>query len=164
MRASGSHTFVVLPVTSPVRSALLWVPVAALLALGPTAHPSWGQCPSPKVTGCWTHHNDSGANWGHTQIHMALLPGDGVNQHSQILSWENNVARGLHGWNPGAPTFTSYPGAPYLQDLTASLPDPLANIFCAGHATLGSDGRLLVAGGHDGANNVGIAARGSSIP
>jgi hypothetical protein len=108
----------------------------------------------PNVTGKWTHHNDTGANWGHIQIHVALLPG-GSAAHSLILSWEDRLNGGLHLWNAGMTDCNAYPSSGVIS--SAALPDPGVNIFCAGHSTL-ADGRLLVAGGDDYGFGTGIRA------
>lgn len=123
-----------------------------LTAVNAAAQP----CTGCNATGAWTPPgNDAnfvGANWGYPQIHLALLRGGVVNDvphHSYLMSWaETNVeqtARGLHGWNPGDPTWNAYPAEAYLKSL--GLPDTDVNLFCAGHSTLG-DGRILVSGGH----------------
>ncbi len=79
-----------------------------------------------------------------TQIHMALLPGDGITFHSRIVTWGGASGGAELGWNPdpsgcGTPSFS----LPVLGTW-----NPQAEIFCAGHSHLAT-GEILTIGGDD---------------
>ena len=140
----------------PTRSMPLAALVAVSILVLSTGRAIGQSCTGCNTTGAWTHHNDSGADWGYQQIHLALLRGTGA-YHSYIVGWQQtgdgpNGKSGLHGWKPGDPGWTTYPSQ-YLTKLS-SLPETNVNLFCAGHSTL-KDGRLLISGGHVG-HDIGI--------
>lgn len=109
--------------------------------------------PGLDQTGKWTPLDDPRADWLQTQIHMALLRGDGT-YHSKILSWQGGTGSSfgkLWGWNGGTTGCSSILSTEF-QELP--LTHPGSDIFCAGHAAL-SNGDLMINGGHD-VNGVGI--------
>ena len=86
--------------------------------------------------------------WPTVAIHQVLLP------NNKILSW--NYEGG--GNNIGASSAFVVDIPPYGDPSTTWLevPNTTTNLFCSGHAFLG-DGRLLVAGGHNGDPYIGTA-------
>jgi hypothetical protein len=83
--------------------------------------------------------------WPLVDVHMSLL------RTGEVLmwdAWEYNGTPSVHLWNPNSqswsPTFQSLP----------SLPTASSQMFCADQVML-SDGRILVVGGHNGAD-IGI--------
>ncbi len=118
------------------------------------------------VTGRWA---PIGNSWHQMQIHVALLRGD-TNYHSKIVSWwyggewwtgdpsnPPNVQRGsFWGWNPNSnPSNNDCSSYPLSEFTPLHLDSPGFNFFCGGHSMLTS-GDLLVTGGHDNANDVGL--------
>jgi Domain of unknown function (DUF1929)/Kelch motif/Galactose oxidase, central domain len=73
-------------------------------------------------------------DWRHVAIHAHLLP------TGQVLSYGRMHSTPV-AWTPASGAFSNVP-----------LP---ADFFCSGHSFL-PDGRLLVAGGHSGTDNIGI--------
>jgi hypothetical protein len=113
------------------------------------------ECPdttpnNPSKQGQWgcTFNMDSRA------VHMALLRGRG-DTHSYILYWPestNGISGRVWKWSPGDLV------GPPIQNLV-KIPTPQtepASIFCSGHSFL-PDGRLLVTGGTDRANDDGTS-------
>lgn len=104
-------------------------------------------------TGRWTQPTNAGADWGHNQIHLALMRGSGTSPHSYIWTWQTGTQLGLRGWNPGTwdaqnpglSDGTTYPTTSF--SVVSPTPLPGADIFCSGHTSL--EGKLLVAGGNE---------------
>ncbi len=72
--------------------------------------------------------------WPIVAVHANLLA------TGEILAWDGqDNGQDARLWNPGTGVFTAVPSS-------------LTNIFCSGHCQL-ADGKLLVAGGHNGAHN-----------
>jgi|GEM_PF-1384695 len=83
--------------------------------------------------------------WPLVDVHMSLLYTGDVLMWD---AWEFNGTPSVHLWNPNSQSWS-----PAFQTL-ASLPTPDSQMFCADEVTL-PDGRLLVTGGHNGAD-IGI--------
>jgi len=82
-------------------------------------------------------------NWPTVPVHASLLP------NGKVLFWNASYdyLADIHLWDPATNTFPPVPQAPSRS--------PLNNLFCSGHSFL-PDGRLLVVGGHQIANGIGI--------
>lgn len=124
-----------------------------LLALMSVVALSWSVifgliAPSLAADGKWSPANPTTPPTSFQQIHMTLLPGDGSQHHSRIVTWEGSGAtKGAElGWNVGADGCTN---APYTLPVIGSW-DPGAKIFCSGHSHLlaGTSSELLTVGGH----------------
>src|SRR6267378_864068 len=108
-----------------------WVMQAiALRAAGPPPPP-----PDPSVVGQWS----SVTSWPILPIHVILMP------TGKVLAWGHDAGNNRTAgtiWDPNTSGFqtTSFSGG---------------DLFCAGHGLL-PDGRVLVAGGHNMADYVGL--------
>lgn len=105
--------------------------------------------PAGAALGRWSPRNPTSPDtFDFQQIHMVLLPGDGIPYHSRILTWEEvNSTEGAElGWNDGLSDCTN---APYTLPVIGSW-NPGAGIFCGGHSHLlvGAKTELLSVGGH----------------
>ncbi|MDD5323189.1 MAG: DUF1929 domain-containing protein, partial [Methylococcales bacterium] len=106
--------------------------LAALIALCFTATSAAG----PETTGQWVQGGAMPINWS---VHSAILP------TGKAIMWpgdEGATGNDTQSWDPATGNFSL-------------LAKPGYNLFCAGHTFL-ADGRLFVAGGHDGQNNFGL--------
>jgi hypothetical protein len=83
--------------------------------------------------------------WPLVDVHMSLLYTGDVLMWD---AWEFNGTPSVHLWNPNSQSWS-----PTFQSL-ASVPNPDSQMFCADQTML-SDGRILVVGGHNGAD-IGI--------
>ena len=94
----------------------------------------WAQTPNPALVGEWSSLND----WPTVAIHSQLLPG------GKVMFWPGNGGTGDDPrlWDPAT-------------DSVISLNKAGFDMFCVGHNFL-ADGRLFVAGGHNGANYFGL--------
>jgi hypothetical protein len=103
------------------------IDMTAPIGLAPPPPPP----PSPSEIGQWS-----------PPVELGLVAVNMVHLHTgKILMYggENNGGTSATVWDPATGNFYAVP-APY-------------NIFCSGHAAL-ADGRILVVGGHDNANNI----------
>jgi hypothetical protein len=121
----------------PLFGALAWGVLCGLAA------------PASAALGQWTPQNQNQQTsppTNFTEIHMALLPGDGSPYHSRILAWEDSGGtKGAElGWTPGAVGCAT---PPYTLPVLGTW-HPGAEIFCGGHAQL-ANGELIKVGGHE---------------
>ncbi len=101
----------------------------------------------PAVAGAWSPVHD----WPCVAIHLHLLP-DG-----NILTWaddDNTLPDRLADFSKAFVVSIPTDGPPATT--VTEVDNQVTNLFCAGHAFL-PDGRLLVVGGHEGAQYVGSA-------
>jgi hypothetical protein len=91
--------------------------------------------PNPALIGQWA----SPFTWPMVGIHATLMP------NGKVLTWEDeNQSPAAQIWDPSTMTFTAVPYAAF-------------DLFCSGHTVL-PDGRIMVAGGHNGGNYMGLPA------
>jgi hypothetical protein len=89
----------------------------------------------PAKVGLWSNP----FTWPMIGIHATLMP------TGKVLSWEDeNASPAAQVWDPSTMAFTAFP---YNT----------SDLFCSGHTVL-PDGRVMVAGGHNGTNYNGIPA------
>src|ERR1700730_4310316 len=102
---------------------------AARRAQPPASRPAASVAADPATAGQW----GSLLNWPLVAVHSALL------NTGQVLTWdawETGGTPSVRLWNPSSQAFTA-------------VPNQTSQIFCSAHVQL-PDGRLLVAGGHNG--------------
>jgi plastocyanin len=92
-------------------------------------------------------------NWPLVAVH------DVVTYTGQVLMWDSD---GLGGGPPSSGGTSSVRLWDPITEAFTSVPNLFAEIFCGGQAML-ADGRILVTGGHNGANN-GIKTAGTFDP
>jgi hypothetical protein len=94
-----------------------------------------GVASPPAVIGEWA----GPFTWPMVGIHTTLMP------TGKVLSWEDeNQSPAAQVWDPSSMALTAVPYA-------------VSDLFCSGHTVL-PDGRVMVAGGHNGTNFNGIPA------
>ncbi|MDD5462557.1 MAG: DUF1929 domain-containing protein, partial [Methylococcales bacterium] len=106
--------------------------LAALIVLCYTSTSDAG----PETTGQWVQGGALPINWS---VHSAVLP------TGKAILWpgdEGVTGNDTQSWDPDTGNFSL-------------LTKPGYNLFCSGHTFL-ADGRLFVAGGHNGQNNYGL--------
>src|SRR5690242_14191797 len=99
-----------------------------------TVSPTDTPAPDPALVGEWS----SIMNWPLVDVHMGLLP---TGELVMWDAWETGGTQSATVWDP-------------VSQLFRGVPNGFSQMFCAGQVLL-SDGRLLVAGGHNG-SDIGI--------
>ncbi len=107
--------------------------------------------------GRWTAPEDwSAGDPGKYAIHLLLLPEANDPDRSRILWFAGQYAGqpfrgGEWRWGPGNDDCMAPPSTGWTGLTTPAPPVPVMNLFCTSHAALGSDGRVVFAGGdnHD---------------